>query len=127
VRFGVALACLLLVAGGVACSRPATSAPVIRTLPDDPSLPYVITAIDYHFHDAHPTRDLDPTRAVTFSSQGSVMHNVTIPASGYSHDLAPGQRITLDALGKRLGGAGTYEMFCAYHVAQGMRGTIVIA
>jgi plastocyanin len=126
-RLGVLCACLLILAGGVACSSPATSSPVIRTLPDDPAHPYVITAIDYHFHDAHPTLDLDPGRAVTFSSQGSVLHNVTIPAIGYSHDIAPGERIKLDALGERLGGAGTYEVYCAYHVAQGMRGTIVIA
>ena len=132
----MALPSLMLLAAAVTCSTAgaggsgptlgATSGPTIRTLPDDTSRPYAITAIDYHFHDAHPTVDLDPERAVTFSNQGSVVHNVTIPAIRYSRDIRPGERITIEALGERLGGAGVYELYCAYHTDRGMRGTLVV-
>ena len=49
----------------------ASGLPVIVQGYDDPSLPYGIVAIDYHFHDAHPSIPLDPSRDVTFSNQGS--------------------------------------------------------
>jgi hypothetical protein len=40
--------------------------------------PYVVTAIDYHFHDAHPSLPIRLGQAVQFSNQGRNPHNVTI-------------------------------------------------
>ena len=105
----------------------ATGLPIITRESDDPSLPYGIVAIDYHFHDAHPSIPLDPSRDVTFSNVGRVKHNVTFPELGFSKDIPVGATIEIHDLGAKLGGAGTYTFFCNYHYAAfGMAGTIVI-
>ncbi len=101
--------------------------PIIVQQSDDPSIPYGITAIDYHFHDAHPSLPLSQTRTVTFVNEGRVRHNVTFPQLGFSEDLRKGGVIQIKDLGRKLGGPGVYTFFCAYHGAMGMTGTIVIA
>jgi plastocyanin len=125
VYIGIALTFLLL----AACATTASSAgpPAIERGPDDPSLPYGITAIDYHFHDAHPSIPLDPTRAVKWTNDGRVTHNVTIPEIGFSRDLPVGTTFLINDLGRKLGGPGTYTFFCKYHDIRGMTGVIVIA
>ena len=104
----------------------ASPIPAISILPDDPSQPYGITAIDYHFHDAHPTFPLAPNRTVTWTNDGSVVHNVTFPQFDYSKDIPLGGTIRIRDLGTKLGGPGTYTFYCAYHENLGMVGTIVI-
>jgi hypothetical protein len=86
-----------------------STVPAISILPDDPSQPYGITAIDYHFHDAHPTFPLAPSRTVT-----------------WTNDVPLGATIRIRDLGRKLGGPGTYTFFCAYHENLGMIGTIII-
>ena len=118
----------------VACTKTSTTgagtlAPVsgISVLPDDPSRPYGIVAINYHFHDAHPSSPLAPDRKVTWTNEGSVVHNVSFSQIGFSKDIAVGETIGIDALGKKLGGPGTYRFVCRYHESLGMIGTIVIS
>jgi len=108
-------------------SSPTPGLPVIVPGPDDPSLPYGITAIDYHFHDAHPSIPLEPTRTVRWTNIGRVRHNVTFPDVGFSKDLSIGGTFEIDELGRKLGGPGTYSFFCKYHDTLGMSGVIVIA
>ena len=127
------LASFLLVIGLVAlmgCSHSVEAAPgqnlPLKIQPDDPSLPYGITAIDYHFHDAHPTRPLGMTRTVVVTNEGSVGHNVTIPGTNIDKNLKPGQKLVIPDIGKLLGGPGYYPFFCDLHVPQGMAGVIVI-
>ena len=55
--------------------------------------PYVVTAIDYHFHDAHPTMPIGPRRDLIVRNQGRNVHNVTIPALGISQDVRPGEQV----------------------------------
>lgn len=127
---GLRLATLLglaLIATSCAEGSQAPGTPRVSVLPDDPSRPYVVTAIDYHFHDAHPTRPLAPRRTLIFRSQGAVRHNVTIPSIGFSKDLPPGGQVVIRNVGRLLGGPGRYSFFCAYHVAQEMRGMILIS
>jgi plastocyanin len=112
--------------GGASKTTSATAIPAISILPDDPSQPYGITAIDYHFHDAHPTFPLAPDRTVTWTNDGTVVHNVTFPQFGYSKDIPLGETIRIADLGKKLGGPGTYTFYCAYHENLGMVGTIII-
>src|SRR5207248_2124236 len=100
----------------VACSAPDTSVtpsslPVL-TQPDNPNQPYGIVAIEYHFHDAHPSVPLEPTRTVIWTNEGTLKHNVTIPQINFSKDFTPGQTIKIKDLGRKLGGAGTYQFFC---------------
>jgi hypothetical protein len=123
---------VLVLALGVltGCSHSVEAAPgqnlPLKIQPDDPSLPYGITAIDYHFHDAHPTRPLGMTRTVVVTNEGSVVHNVTIPGTSIDKNLKPGQRLMIPDIGRKLGGPGYYPFFCDLHVPQGMAGVIVI-
>jgi plastocyanin len=89
--------------------------------------PYVVTAIDYHFHDAHPTLPIGPGRALIVRNQGRNVHNVTIPALGFSQDVRPGGEVVIRSIGERLE-PGRYELFCQIHLAAfGMKGVIVIS
>jgi plastocyanin len=87
---------------------------------------YTITAIDYHFHDAHPTRPLSLGTTLRVTNQGRNVHNVRIPAVGYSMDVQPGGEISL-VIGDVVGEAGEYALVCTYHEERGMTGTIVVS
>ena len=125
---GLAILLLLFPACSGAGTDTSAGIPAIVQGSDDPSLPYGIVAIDYHFHDAHPSIPIAPSRDVTFTNEGSVLHNVTFPELGFSKDLPIGSTFTMRRLGEKLGGTGTYTFYCKYHNdAYGMAGTIVIS
>jgi len=89
--------------------------------------PYVVTAIDYHFHDAHPTLPIGPGRDLIVRNQGRNVHNVTIPALGFSLDVRPGGEVVIRSIANRLA-PGRYQLFCQIHLeAFGMKGVIVIS
>jgi plastocyanin len=88
--------------------------------------PYVVTAIDYHFHDAHPSLPIRLDRAVQFSNQGRNRHNVTIEGTGYDRTFGPGRRITVDPIGSLLTEPGRYPFVCRLHADRGMSGVLVI-
>jgi plastocyanin len=93
----------------------------------DEDRPYVVTAIDYHFHDAHPTLPIGPGRDLIIRNQARNVHNVTIPALGISRDVRPGEQVVIGAIAARLA-PGRYELFCQIHLAAfGMKGVIIIA
>jgi plastocyanin len=130
-RIAVALSFALL--AGVLSSCRGASTPTepagdrVTIASDDPSVPYGIVAIDYHFHDAHPSLPITPDRTVLFSNQGTLKHNVTFPQLGFSRDFEPGQTFTIEDLGRKLGGPGVYTFYCKYHYeAFGMQGTIIV-
>jgi plastocyanin len=104
-----------------ACSDP-TPAPG----PREQTTPYVVTAIDYHFHDAHPSLPIAMDRAVQFSNQGRNRHNVTIEGTGYDRTFGPGRRITVDPIGSLLPKPGRYPFVCRLHADRGMSGVLVI-
>jgi plastocyanin len=89
--------------------------------------PYVVTAIDYHFHDAHPTFPIAPHRTLIVKNVGRSVHNVTFPDVGYSRDVAPGDQLVIRDIGTLLGGPGEHSLYCAYHIDRGMSGVVVIA
>jgi plastocyanin len=89
--------------------------------------PYVVTAIDYHFHDAHPTFPIAPDRTLIVKNVGRSVHNVTFADVGFSRDVAPGEQLVIRDIGKLLGGPGEHSMYCAYHIDRGMSGVVVIA
>jgi plastocyanin len=92
----------------------------------EPSKPYVVTAIDYHFHDAHPTLPIAPGRDLVFKNAGSNVHNVTIAALGIAHDIVPGGEFTVADIADQLE-PGSYTFVCRFHHDRGMTGVIVIA
>lgn len=89
--------------------------------------PYVITAIDYHFHDAHPTFPIGPGRDLVIKNAGRNRHNVTIPALDYSMDIGPEDQLVIEDVAARFGSPGSYPFVCLIHEDRGMSGTIVIA
>jgi plastocyanin len=93
---------------------------------EEPS-PYVITAIDYHFHDAHPTFPIAPGRDLVVKNAGRNLHNVSIPALGYSRDVAPGEQLVIPDVASLFDSPGRYTLVCIYHQDRGMNGTLVIA
>jgi hypothetical protein len=88
--------------------------------------PYVITAIDYHFHDAHPSLPIALERAVQFSNQGRNPHNVTIEGTDYDRTVQPGERITIDPISSLLESPGRYSFVCKLHADRGMSGVLVV-
>ena len=114
-------------AGRLALLAAATIALVlVAVLMGTPPRPYVVTAIDYHFHDAHPTLPIGPGRDLIVKNQGRNLHNVTIPALGYSRNVQPGDELEIDDIAAKLA-PGRYVMFCKIHRDRGMSGVIVIA
>ena len=105
----------------VAVSVLVLSAALLRAEP----IPYVVTAIDYHFHDAHPTAPIAPGRAFVVTNEGRNVHNVTIPALDIDTDVPPGGEFTVDDIAGRLA-PGRYELFCRFHEDSGMTGVILI-
>jgi hypothetical protein len=102
---------------------------VLASCADQPTTrpgPYVVTAIDYHFHDAHPSLPIRLDRAVQFSNQGRNRHNVTIEGTDYDRTVAPGQRITIDRIGSLLPEPGRYPFVCRLHADRGMSGVLVL-
>jgi plastocyanin len=91
-----------------------------------PSPDYVVTAIDYHFHDAHPTQPIGPGRDLVVNNVGRNIHNVTITGTDFSEDVRPGEQLRIPDIAAFLGGPGTYSFYCVYHVPQGMIGVIII-
>jgi hypothetical protein len=87
--------------------------------------PYVVTAIDYHFHDAHPTFPIAGDRDLVVKNQGRNLHNVSVPALGFSRDVRPGASVTIATIAERLE-PGRYRLFCRIHRDRGMTGVIVI-
>ncbi len=88
--------------------------------------PYTVSAIDYHFHDAHPSLPVDLDRGVRFTNQGSNPHNVTFLDVAYSEELPVGGEVTIERIGDLVSGPGEYEFFCSYHRDREMTGVLVI-
>ena len=97
-----------------------------ETLSSRPEGPYVVTAIDYHFHDAHPSMPIPLGRGVQFSNQGLNPHNVTIEGTEYDRTIRPGKRITIDPIGSLLAEPGRYPFFCKFHADRGMSGVLIL-
>jgi hypothetical protein len=117
VRAAAALLCVLTVGGG-SCGGTTDGA--------TPRGPYVVTAIDYHFHDAHPSLPISLERAVQFSNQGRNRHNVTIEGTDFDRTVGPEKRITIERIGALLPQPGRYPFVCKLHADRGMSGVLVI-
>jgi hypothetical protein len=116
----------LLLALTTACSpngpSPDGSPPILQ----DPTRPYVVTAVDNHFHDAHPSEPLALDRSLVFKNAGRNLHNVTIAGTTLTRDLDPGASFTIPSLGSLVAGPGRYRLICKYHADVGMSGDLVV-
>jgi hypothetical protein len=111
-----------------ACSSSRAGPVVVRNI-QDPGHghgTYFVTAIDYHFHDAHPTVPLTRDRRLVIVNEGSNLHNVTIVGTDFSRDVRPGHHIAIRRIDSLFAKPGRYPFFCSYHVDRGMKGVIVV-
>jgi plastocyanin len=143
-RFGlrrsVALLALALLA--VACgegTEPAATAPRSSSSvppngamerPSHPEAKVVSGAQDYYEEVAvkgsrfsPATYSLSLSEQVALTNHDSVLHNITIPASGISDDVEPGEEIYTRPITLR---PGKYAFYCRIHGAAGMRGTFTM-
>lgn len=88
--------------------------------------PYTVSAIDYHFHDAHPSAPIRLDRAVRFTNKGSNIHNVTFQTVRYGRDLPVGSELVIDPASSLFPGPGRYRFFCSYHRDRRMGGVLVV-
>lgn len=79
-----------------------------------------LSAIDNAFQPAALT--VSSGAEVEFTNDGQALHNLTIEGTDVNEDLEAGENTTipLDV------DAGEYAMFCVYHRAVGMEGTITV-
>ncbi|MDP9235219.1 MAG: cupredoxin domain-containing protein [Actinomycetota bacterium] len=124
---GVALAVL------ASCSPAASHAPVARTQdevilnPEPAHGPYVVVAVDNHFHDIHPVDDpsIAAHREFIIKNEGFNLHNFSVIGTRISINIKPGGVLRWRHLGHHLR-PGTYHVFCKFHIDQGMRGIFTV-
>jgi hypothetical protein len=116
----------LLVLVSAACGGRGGGNGSTPSLLQDPSRPYVVTAVDNHFHDAHPSEPLSLDRSLVFKNAGRNLHNVTIIGTTLTRDLEPGEGFTIPSIGSLVDGPGRYQLICKYHADLGMSGDLVV-
>jgi hypothetical protein len=121
-----ARAAVLVAFLSASCARGGSSSSDSPTILQDPNRPYVVTAVDNHFHDAHPSEPLALDRELVFKSEGRNLHNVTIVGTTLSRDFEPGERFSIPSLGSLVDGPGSYRLICKYHADLGMTGDLVV-
>ena len=79
-----------------------------------------LSMVDNAFEPASLT--VDAGAAVDVSNDGEALHNITIEGSDVDEDVDPGAStsVTVDL------DPGTYTMFCEYHRAGGMEGSLTV-
>ncbi len=79
-----------------------------------------LTMVDDAFEPADLT--VSAGAAVEVANEGQALHNLTVEGSDIDEDVEAGQSatVTVDL------DPGQYRMFCEYHEAQGMEGTLTV-
>ena len=94
----------------------------------EPSVgPFVVVAVDNHFHDIHPVdrTQIAESRPFIVKNEGNNLHNFTVQGTNTSIDIQPGGQLVWPRLGDHLG-PGNYTVFCKYHVYAGMTGDFIV-
>jgi len=128
------VALLAIAASVVACSSAATTTGQTNAngdrvvyRPEPRHGPFVVVAVDNHFHDIHPvdrTR-ISGSRPFVVENQGRNLHNFTVVGTDVSVDIAPGHELLWSHLGDHLQ-PGVYHVVCVYHAYLGMTGLFVV-
>ena len=89
--------------------------------------PYVVVAVDNHFHDIHPENDIEIAagRGLIIDNQGRNLHNFTVVGTDIAKDVRPGRELRFEPIGNFLE-PGTYDVVCRYHDSVGMRGGFIV-
>jgi plastocyanin len=91
--------------------------------PEPSTGPFVVVAVDNHFHDIHPVDDphISGSRPFVVKNEGSNLHNFTVVGTNISIDIRPGHQFRWSRLGSHLK-PGSYLVVCKYHAYLGMTG-----
>jgi hypothetical protein len=100
---------------------------VIVTTPPSTSGPYVVVAVDNHFHDIHPSDppSIASRRPFVVKNEGHNLHNFTVVGTLISIDIPPGHQFRWAHIGDHLR-PGFYQVFCKYHAYLGMTGNFYV-
>ena len=115
---------LLLLLG--ACSSGGPRHVVVYN-PEPSTGPFVVVAVDNHFHDIHPidrTR-IAENRTFVVKNEGRNLHNLTVVGTRISRDIRPGHELRWARIGDRLD-PGVYHVICKYHTYVRMNGVFVV-
>jgi hypothetical protein len=133
-RPGVFAAAALLAAGLAACASagpadPASleASPIVVYNPEPTTGPFVVVAIDNHFHDIHPVdhTEIARNRRFVIKNEGRNLHNFTVVGTNINIDIQPGHALIWNHIGDHLP-PGTYEVVCNYHAYLGMTGAFKV-
>jgi Cupredoxin-like domain len=134
-RLPAAVVLLALVAAACGASPLASSGPTpgsgstdkVFLKPYRSTGPFVVVAVDNHFHDIHPVdrTHIAANRPFVVKNEGSNLHNFTVVGTHISVDLPPGKVMRWPVLGDKLK-PGTYRVVCKYHSYVGMGGLFVV-
>lgn len=118
----IAPAALLLAACGGGEGQDATASPTGGDRPS-PSAKVSIQALDPYFQPSQITGTFGQAMEVTVKNEGKAPHTFTIDELRVDQEVAPGKSITI-----KLSPAepGEFNFYCKYHVASGMRGSLLV-
>jgi hypothetical protein len=122
------LAACTTTSGASPSSSYSYSPPVVINEPNSQTGPYVVVAVDNHFHDIHPS---DPptiaaNRPFEVKNEGYNLHNFSVIGTSISIDIPPGGHFRWSHIGAHLK-PGTYQVVCTYHAYLGMVGQFTVA
>jgi hypothetical protein len=127
-------ALLLLAACAASSATPSTTEatggrPFLRveTPPEPTTGPFVVVAVDNHFHDIHyaERNDISENRPFVVKNEGRNLHNFTVIGTHISIDIRPGHEFAWARLGDHLT-PGTYQVICKYHTYVNMGGHFTV-
>jgi hypothetical protein len=127
--FLATMCCLAFVScssgGNAAPVQTGLPVPIVSVLPAPTSGPFVVVAVDNHFHDIHPEEfnEIQEDRPFVVKNEGRNLHNFTVLGTDISIDIAPGQQFEWTRIGDKLP-PGRYNVICTYHTGSywNMRG-----
>ena len=101
---------------------------VVITTPPSTSGPYVVVAVDNHFHDIHPSDPptIQSNRPFVVKNEGFNLHNFSVVGTNISIDIAPGHQLRWPHIGAHVA-PGFYTVVCKYHASVGMTGNFTVS
>jgi hypothetical protein len=99
----------------------------VETPPLPTTGPFVVTAVDNHFHDIHYAERIDIAEDRPFEvvNEGRNLHNFTVVGTDITIDIRPGREFVWPRLGDVLK-PGNYQVICTYHADLGMGGHFTV-
>jgi hypothetical protein len=88
----------------------------VETPPQPTTGPFVVVAVDNHFHDIHYSERnlINENRPFEVKNEGRNLHNFTVIGTNISIDIRPGHEFVWPRLGNVLK-PGNYRVICKYH------------